>query len=93
MQPQFIPNGTLVAFNKGHVFSNGYDDVICEIIGLCEEDFYEENTVYRLKFDPSVPQDIRNDLTPHGEDTFLCHVAYFELADIPVDVPDISSLL
>lgn len=93
MQPQFIPNGTLVAFNRGNSFAGYVDEALCEIIEDVSDDYDEPNTVYLLKCDESVSEETRHDLAVEEDGSFRCHVAYFELADIPVDVPDISSLL
>lgn len=93
MQPQFIPNGTLVVFNRDHSCYSNYDEFLCEVIACGNENYYEKDAVYRLKFDESVPKEMVDDISTEEDNSFWCHVNYFELADIPVDTPDVSALL
>lgn len=93
MQPQFIPNGTLVVFNKDHSCYGSCGEALCEVVASGNKIHYEKDSVYRLKFNESVPKEMVDYISTEEDNSFWCHVNYFELADIPVDVPDISNLL
>lgn len=93
MQPQFIPNGTLVVFNKDHSCYSSCGEALCEVVASGNKVYHEKDAVYRLKFNEPVPKEMVDKISTEEDNSFWCHVIYFELADIPVDVPDIFSLL
>lgn len=93
MKPPFIPNGTLVVFNRDHSCCSNYGEVLCEVIACWNETYYEKDAFYRLKFDESAPKELVDDIFTEEDNSFWCHVNYFELADIPVNTLDVSALL
>lgn len=93
MKPQFIPNGTLVVFNKNHSWNLYFGEALCEVTSSMEQSYYAKDSVYHLKFDESAPQEMRNDISMEEDGSFVCHVVYFELAENPIDVSGISELL
>lgn len=93
MQSQFIPNGTLVVFNKDHSCYGSYGEALCEVVASGNKIYYEKDSVYRLKFNEPVPKEMVDDISAEEDNSFWCHVNYFELADIPVNTSDVSALL
>ena len=94
MEPQMIPNGTLVLFNANHAWTRRYDPVLCEVLEPQNLDDAPECSVYRLRCDAHSPQVFRDDIDGMINNEFWCHVGYFEPAPLPeIDAEQLSSLL
>ena len=92
MKPQYIPNGTLVAFNRNHSWNALYGEAICEVIDL--RDDFGGGSVYLLRFCDGVPDGIVREFCRRGTREFHCHVCYFELAEeFLIDPVSVSELL
>lgn len=92
MKPQYIPNGTLVAFNRDHSWNALYGEAICEVIDL--RDDFGGGSVYLLRFCDGVPESVVEELCSRGTREFRCHVYYFELAEtFEIDPLSVSELL
>lgn len=92
MKPQYIPNGTLVVFNRDHSWSSHYGEAMCEVLDLRDDS--GGGSVYLLRFCDGVPEDIAKERCSRGMREFRCHVYYFELAeDLEIDPISVSELL
>lgn len=92
MKPQFIPNGTLVTFNRDHAYSSRYGEAMCEVFD--RKDDYDGGSVYLLRFCDGVSEGIVREFCGRGTREFYCHVCYFELAeDLEIDPVSVSELL
>lgn len=92
MKPQYIPNGTLVVFNRDHSYSSRHGEAMCEILDIRDDD--DSDSVYLLRFCDGVSEGIVRDFCGRGTREFYCHVCYFELAeDFEIDPISVSELL
>lgn len=92
MKPQYIPNGTLVVFNRDHSWSYRHGEAMCEVLDL--RDDFGGDSVYLLRFCDGVPEDIAKECCSRETREFTCHVYYFELAEaFEIDPVSISELL